>query len=140
MVHLAGLLIALGALVALSGGPSRLPRSWSWLPCVIPAAGAAGVRGSFRMENDLYEGALLLLAVIVICWLVTDARPVFGFCVALLLTGLSVILATTGSLDSDISALMASLVLLAIVAPIMLSAAWLLRRKSVPSPRPIPKP
>jgi hypothetical protein len=143
MVNLAVPLIALGVLVALSGGPSRLPRSWSWLPCVIPAASTAWALGSFPVES-LYEGALLLLAVVVVCWLVTDGRPAFGFCAALLLEDLLLSLSQltfvvrTGSLGLDLGPLMFFLVLLAIIAPILLPAAWLLRRQAPPSPRPLP--
>ena len=39
---LAGMLVAMAALAALSGGPRRLPRSWLWLPCVPLAVMAAG--------------------------------------------------------------------------------------------------
>ena len=39
---LAGILVAMIALAALSGGPERLPRSWLCLPCVPLAGLAAG--------------------------------------------------------------------------------------------------
>jgi hypothetical protein len=146
MSYLVVLLIALGALAALSGGPARLPRSWSWLPWALPAVTAVEARWSFLVPaSDGYANVLLLLAVVVVCWLVTDARPAFGFGVALLLTDLCTSLSqldfavrTTGSLVQGTGALVTFLVLLAIISPILLPAAWLLRRKPVPSPQPFP--
>ena len=57
VVSLAVQLIALGSLVALSGGSPSLPRSWSLLPCAIPAAhlqplqaGAADAEDAARLR------------------------------------------------------------------------------------------
>jgi hypothetical protein len=137
VVYVAMLLIALGALAALSGGSSRLPRSWAWLPYVLPAAIAAGVRRPSDMEVH-YEYALLLLTVVVVCWLVTDARPAIGFCVAQLLSFLLVNLSLIADMGMDWFNLKIVLLQLAIIAPILLPAVWLLRRQTAPSPRRVP--
>ena len=89
-ISVALLLIVMAALAALSGGPVRLPRSWLWLPCAFPLALAAGSLLSPRHVTApplrlLELGTLVLLAVVVVCWLVTDARPAFALCLAGLL-------------------------------------------------------
>jgi hypothetical protein len=149
-ISLAQLLIVLAALAALSGGPVRLPRSWLWLPCAFPLALAAGRPLSLLhvlgpgpdLLSYLELGALVLLAVVVICWLVTDARPAFALCLAVLLGGVMIILPDFFYDDGFLIAhLEALLVLFAIVLPILLPAAWLLlRRQKTPSPRPYPGP
>jgi len=147
-VWLAGILIAMGALVALSGGPGRLPRSWLWLPCVAMAGLPAANLLRFSGENYFFTGfylpgyALALLAAVVACWLVTDARPVFGLIAAALLT---LVLWDVGTLPfvliSTETAILVVVVLpLAIVLAIMLALAWLLHRQAASSPRPLPKP
>ena len=114
-----------------------MPRSWAWLPCAVPAAVMAA-HGSLVLERRLYEDALLLLALVVVCWLVTDARPAFGLCVAALMTalvGTLTQLARTGWLDTP-TFLEYLLIDFAIITPVMLPAAWLLlRRQTAPSPR-----
>ena len=84
----------------------------------------------------------MLLAAVVICWLVTDARPAFALCLAVLLGAVMIILPDFFYDDGFLIAqLKALLVLFAIVLPILLPAAWLLlRRQKTPSPRPYPGP
>jgi hypothetical protein len=145
-ISVAELLIAVAALAALSGGPVRLPRSWLWLPGAFPLALAAGGLLSPqhalgpRLEDFLELGALLLLAVVAVCWLVTDARPAFALCLAVLLGAVMTTLPSLvygGSLR--IAIVMALLPYVAIVLPVLLPAAWLLlRRQTAPSPRPFP--
>jgi hypothetical protein len=144
----AEILIAVAVLAALSGGPVRLPRSWLWLPCAFPLALAAGHLLFPRhalgpgLEVWLELGALLLLAVVVVCWLVTDARPAFALCLAVLLGAVMTTLPSLvygGSLR--IAIMMALLPYVAIVLPVLLPAAWLLlRRQKAPGPRPFPEP
>jgi hypothetical protein len=153
IVSLAELLIVLAALAALSGGPARLPRSWLWLIGAFPLALVLGrllspQRVGPGLEAYLGLDALLLVTVIVVCWLVTDARPAFGLCVAYLLTGLLGSLpqlaypglpAYAGSLR--IAMLTALLLQSALALPVLLPAAWLLlRRQETPGPRPYPEP
>jgi hypothetical protein len=142
------LLIVMAAIAALSGGPVPAPRSWLLLPCAFPLVLAVGgllspQREDHRLEALLALGTGLLLAAIVACWLVTDARPAFGFCFVRLLTsllgGLSQ-LAYPGwpALNAFIvSFLLQSVVLL----PVLLPAAWLLlRRQKTQGPLPYPEP
>jgi hypothetical protein len=134
-------LIALGSLVALSGGSPSLPRSWSLLPCAIPAAVAAG-HGSLVVEDRLSLDALLLLAAVAVCRLVTDARPAFGISVGYLLAVLQLMLlelTIPEPRDLQIARLMPFLLYLAIAAPVLLPAAWLLYRQAATSRRPLPK-
>jgi hypothetical protein len=148
---LAEFLIVVAALAALSWGPVRLPRSWLWLPCAFPLALVAGrllPPPSPRLESFLVLspllllGPLLLLAVVVVCWLVTDARPAFALCLAVLLGAVVPtlpFLVYDGSLR--IALVMALLPYVAIVLPVLLPAAWLLlRRQKAPSRRPFPEP
>jgi hypothetical protein len=139
VAYLAVLLIALGSLVALSGGSPSLPRSWSLLPAAVPA-GIVAAHGSFVMEEGLSEYALLLLAAVAVCWLVTDARPAFGLSVGFLLPGLQSCLTSItvfGSRDERVAFLMAFLLELAIAAPVLLPATWLLCRQARTSRRPL---
>jgi hypothetical protein len=144
---LAWMLVAMSALAALSGGPARLPRSWLSLPCV-PLAGVAAwgllrSSGEGHSNTGIYlpEYAILLLAAVVTCWFVTDARPAFGLAAAALLTFLL--------WDLDIlplvriptaDAVLFVLLPLAIGLAIMLPLAWLLHRQAASSPRPLPRP
>ena len=157
---LAGMLVAMSALVALSGGPGRLPRSWLWLP-IVPLAGLAvgdllrlragpyGLAANYLHEylfttDDIPEYAILLLAAVVACWFVTDARPAFGLVAAALLTFLLLDIRTmtvnpppnilTG--DADLRLLLT----LGIGLSVMLALAWLLHRQAAPRLRPLPKP
>ncbi len=140
-------LIVIAALAALSGGPVRLPRSWLWLPGAFPLALVAGRLLSPRhdlgsdLEDFLVLGALVLLAVVVVCWLVTDARPALAFCLAVLLwvvTGTLAELTYGGYLYATLKA---GLMQSAVVLPVLLPAAWLLlRRQKAPGPRPDPGP
>jgi len=149
-ISVAELLLVLAALAALSGGPVRLPRSWLWLPGAFPLALVAGPLLSLLhvlgpgpdLQGYLELGALVLLAVVVICWLVTDARPAFALCLAVLLGGVMLTLPDFFYDDGFLIAhLEALLVLFAIVLPILLPAAWLLLlRQKTPSPRPYPGP
>jgi hypothetical protein len=145
----AELLVVMAVLAALSGGPVRLPRSWLWLPCAFPLVLVAGrllsrqhVRGS-SLESSLELGALLLLAVVVVCWLVTDARPAFALCLAVLLGAVITTLPELVDGGSPMWVRLAELKLLllyvAIVLPVLLPAGWLLlRRQKAPGPRPFP--
>jgi hypothetical protein len=141
VVYLAVQLSALGSLVALSGSSPALPRSWSLLPCAIPAAVAAA-HGSLIMEDRLFLDALLLLAAVAVCWLVTDARPAFGISVGYLLSVLQLLLlelAFPEPRELLIPRLMIFLPYLAIAAPVLLPATWLLYRQAATSRRPLPK-
>ena len=85
----------------------------------------------------------MLLAAVVVCWLVTDARPAFALCVAVLMAGVTTALPDLVYGDSQlmIVGLQFLLVEFAFVLPILLPAAWLLlRRQKAPSPRPYPEP
>jgi hypothetical protein len=145
LAQLALLLIALGALIALSGGPTRLPRSWSLLPCVFPA-GVAMV-GHSSVIAAFYQGRNMwfLLAAVVVCWLVIDARPAFGLCIAQLLTvpfgsmiqftfPLALLFTHAkvqfGMLAMLQSSLLQILLQFAFIPPVMLPAIWLLRRQA----------
>ena len=147
-ISVAELLILMTALAALSGGPVRLPRSWLSLPGAFPLAPVAGCLLSPqhdlvpRLADFLWLGALLLLTVVAVCWLVTDARPAFALCLAVLL---QVVVITLPELVYDdlfwIDHLEFLLIMFAIVLPVLLPAAWLLlRRQKAPSPRPYPGP
>jgi hypothetical protein len=141
VVYLAVLLIALGALVALSGGSPSLPRSWSLLPAAVPA-GIVAAHGSFTKEEGLAQYALLLLAAVAVCWLVTDARPALGLSVGFLLPGLRDVLmlrAAPEAGDLHIADLLPLLLRLAIAAPVLLPATWLLYRQARASRRPLPE-
>jgi hypothetical protein len=141
VVYLAAFLIALGALAALSGGSPSLPRSWSLLPAAVPA-GIVAAHGSFVMEEGLSEYALLLLAAVTVGWLVTDARPALGLSVGFLLPNLQGFLtdlAIFGSQDERIGLLKAFLLQLAVTAPVLLPATWLLYHQARASRRPLPK-
>ena len=160
MLSLAEFLIIMAALVTLSGGPVRLPRSWLWLPCAFPLAVAAGrLMSAWHLPGPggpssshaqaLLLGALLLLTAIVICWLVTDPRPAFALGLAALL---DVVLATLNVLPFDnplmpgravffLSQLEFFLTEFAVVLPVLLPAAWLLlRRQKTPGSHPFPGP
>ena len=138
----------MAALAALSRGPVRLPRSWLWLPGAFPLALAAGrllsPRRAFTpaLEDSLVLGALVLVTVVVVCWLVTDARPAFALCVAVLLWVVTTTLAELAFGDFFLIArLEASLIVFAVVLPVLLPAAWLLlRRQKTPAPHPHPEP
>jgi hypothetical protein len=155
IITLAEFLIVMAALVALSGGPVRLPRSWLWLPCAFPVAVAAGrLLSAGRVPTPslvagMVLGTLSLLAVVVVCWLVTDARPAFALCIAALLEAVGTILVDLG-FDNPLvpgergfflSQLEFFLWVFAIVLPVWLPAAWLLllRRKTL-GPHPFPEP
>jgi hypothetical protein len=145
---LADLLIAMAALAALSGGPVRLPRSWLWLPGALPLALATGRLlspqqviglGHESYLEFLEMGTLLLLAVVVVCWFVTDARPALALCLAVLQGAVLIILPELTYGGYLIQGLEALLVVFAVVLPVLLSAAWLLlRRQKTPSQRPYP--
>ena len=141
-MSVAEFLILLAALAALSGGPVRLPRSWLWLPCAFPLGLVAGSLLSPRdvLGPDLEAlGLLVLLVLVVVCWLVTDARPALALCLAVLLE------AVTGALSNLIFGdylnvwLDLLLIQFAFVLPVLLPVAWLLlRRQKAPSPHPFP--
>jgi len=145
LAQLALLLIALGALIALSGGPTRLPRSWSLLPCVFPA-GVATV-GHSSVIAAFYQGrdVRFLLAAVVVCWLVIDARPAFGLCIGQLLTvlfgsmsqftfPLTFLFTHTKVQYGELALLqydlLQFLLQVAFIPPVMLPAIWLLRRQT----------
>jgi hypothetical protein len=149
-ISVAELLIVMAALAAFSGGPVRLPRSWLWLPGAFLLAPAAGRLLSLLhvlgpgpgLLGYLEAGALVLLAVVAVCWLVTDPRPAFALCLAVLL---QVAMTTLPELVYGdpflIPELEAALIQFAVVLPILLPAAWLLlRRQKTPRPRPHPEP
>jgi hypothetical protein len=146
-MSVAELLIIMAALASLSGGPVRLPRSWLWLPGAFPLALVAGRLLSLqhvpgRGLDYLEPGALVLLTVVVVCWLVTDPRPAFALCLAVLL---QVVMITLPELIYGdpflIPDLEFFLITFAIVLPVLVPAAWLLlRRQKTPSPHPYPEP
>ena len=145
-MSVAELLIVMAALAALSGGPVRLPRSWLWLPCAFPLVLVPGRLLSVQrvlgpVLGSLELDVLVLLAVVVVCWLVTDARPAFALCLAVLLE--AVIGALPQLVYGDYLNVWLEFLLIqfAIVLPVLLPAAWLLlRRQKAPSPRPFPGP
>jgi hypothetical protein len=146
-ISIALLLIIMAALAALSGGPVRLPRSWLWLPGAFPLAPAAerllSLQHMPRSGLGTSElGALLLLTAVVVCWLVTDARPAFALCLAVLWAVTVTVPEFAYSGDGFLIAnLKFLLVVFAFVLPVMLPAAWLLlRRQKTSSPRPFPEP
>ena len=146
----AELLVVMAVLAALSGGPVRLPRSWLWLPCAFPLVLVAGgllSRQHVRSPNPgfLELCALLLLAVVVACWLVTDARPAFALCLAGLLgaviTTLPALVDGGSPMWVRLAELKLFLLYVALVLPVLLPAGWLLlRRQKAPGPRPFPGP
>jgi hypothetical protein len=149
VMSLAEFLVVSAALAALSGGPARLPRSWLLLPCVFPLTLVpeylpSGWHFLSRgVESSLLLDATTLLAVVVVCWLVTDARPAFALGVGVLLqavmTTLSVL--ALGGLPLTIQNMNFLLLLFAVTLPVLLPAAWLLlRRQKAPGPRPFPGP
>ena len=146
---LAALLIVLGLFAVLSGGRARPPAAWIWLPCVFPATlvavrlmlPSASLPG-FLMDSATYvpQYAELVLAVVVVCWLATDARPAFGICTALLLMHLveiAEILTFAGGSSRwlEIANDDALLLQLALVLAFMLPVTWLLRRQTAPPVR-----
>ena len=138
-ISVAELLIVLAALAALSGGPVRLPSSWLWLPGAFPLALAAGrlLSVGLNSQGPLELGALVLLAVVVVCWLVTDARPAFALCLAVLQGAVLIILPELTYGGFLIQELEILLIIFAFVLPVLLPAAWLLlRRQKAPGPRP----
>jgi hypothetical protein len=157
---LAVLLIAMVALAALSGGPARLPRSWLCLPSV-PLAGIAvgdllrlwarpnGSEAAYLHEfllttMDIPEYAILLLAAVVACWVVTDVRPAFALVAAALLTSLlwdlqNLALNPFGRVSTEEAALLVVLPT-AIGLPVVLALAWLLRRQAAARLGPLPRP
>ncbi len=152
IMSVAGLLIVMAALAALSGGPVRLPRSWLWLPAAFPLTLTAGrllparhALGS-ALEWSLVLGALALLAVVVVCWLLTDPRPAFALCLAVLLWVVIAALPDLAYGDryamlTRLAALEFLLIRSAVVLPVLVPAAWLLlRRQKAPGPRPDPGP
>jgi hypothetical protein len=89
----------------------------------------------------LPEYAILLLAAVVACWFVTDARPAFGLVVAALLTFLLWDLETLAlTRISTGDAVLLVLLTLTVGLAIMLPLAWLLHRQAASSPRPLPEP
>jgi hypothetical protein len=144
----AGILIVMTALAVLSGGPERLPRSWLWLPC-LPLAGlaASALLSSPGVDDTVIAVyvpgcGILLLAAVVVCWTVTDARPAFGLVAGVVLTLLLWDLATLPSVlrSTGYAILVVNVLPLAIGLAIMLPLAWLLRRRAASSSRPLPKP
>jgi hypothetical protein len=131
LLALAGQLAALGALAVLSGCPQPLPRSWAWLPVTIAAAALVSDDGSAAQTGLILFDAVLVLAVVVVCWLVLDVRPALGLCIAVLVwfgwEGLS-LFAEPGWVATDMleNLLLGS----AVVLPVLLPAAWLLRRQA----------
>ena len=94
------------------------------------------------MEDRLSLDALLLLAAVAVCWLVTDARPAFGISVGYLLSVLQLtVLEFTfpEPRELQIANLMTFLLYVAIAAPVLLPATWLLYRQAATSRRPLPK-
>jgi hypothetical protein len=145
----AWILVAMGALVALSGGPQRLPGSWLWLLAVAPAATAAARlipsaadAHLFPSAADVYmmASAALLLVAVVTCWLVTDARPAFGLSIAVLLVILqydtTILLPGPGLTAQEF--LLLALLPLAVSLAIALAVMRLLYRHAAPAPRPLP--
>jgi hypothetical protein len=72
----------------------------------------------------------LLLLVVVACWLVTDARPAFAFCVAELLTVLIAIVPDLAIPGIHPAMLMTLLLQFTIILPVLLPASWLFWRQT----------
>ena len=146
-IMLAGLLIVMAALAALSGGPVRLPRSWLLLPGAFPVALVTARLLSTKqdpglgLEDLLVLYAVLLLAVVVVCWLVTDARPAVALCLAVLLDAVINGLPVLVDGEYVYARVEVLLVEFAIVLPVLLPAGWLLLRpQQAPSPHPFREP
>ena len=129
--YLAGLLIAMVALAALSGGSPQPPRSWIWLPCVAPTALMVTAHDSYFVAAQWLDYTRFLLLVVVACWLVTDARPAFAFCVAELLTVLIAIVPDLAVSGMHPAMLMTLLLQFTIILPVLLPASWLFWRQTV---------
>jgi hypothetical protein len=84
---------------------------------------------------------LVLLAVVVVCWLVTDARPALALCLAALLETVTGFLSDLAFGDFLTARVELVLIQFALVLPVLLPAAWLLlRRQKAPSPHPFLEP
>jgi hypothetical protein len=82
---------------------------------------------------------LVLLALVVVCWLVTDARPALALCLAALLETVTGVLSDLIFGDYLNVWLDLLLIQFAFILPVLLPAAWLLlRRQKAPSPHPFP--
>jgi hypothetical protein len=132
--ELAVVLTAMGALVHLSGGSPRLPRSWALLLCASPAAMVL-TGGLPSAEASLSLQAELLTAAVTTCWLVTDARPAFALGLAELLGYVALAAEASHRLWSwaglqTFAAIMMRFWLLAIIGAFMLPVTWRLRRAS----------
>src|SRR5205807_1711621 len=118
--------------------------------CAFPLVLVAGCLLSRQHVRSPYLGflelcALLLLAVVVVCWLVTDARPAFALCLAVLLgaviTTLPALVDGGSPMWVRLAELKLFLLYVALVLPVLLPAGWLLlRRQKAPGPRPFPGP
>ena len=149
-IAVAELLIVMAALAALSGGPVRLPRSWLLLPGAVPLSEVTGRLPSLQHVLGPVLGSpehdvLLLLAAAVVCWLVTDIRPAFAFCLAVLLVAALAILPVifNGPSPMATTSLKFLLIQFAFILPVLLPVAWLLLRRQKtlsPHPHPHPKP
>ena len=134
-------LLALAALVLLTGSAPRPPRSWLWLPC-LPVAVTLLLVVAVRLRLGPAQHALdwlggwagpvespysYLTAVMVgvcVCWLVTDFRPLLGVAAGLYLTQLDTLLAQPAQLGVDWT------VFIEMNAPcaVAVTLAWLIRR------------
>lgn len=134
IMTLAALLIVIAALAALSGGPKRLPRSWLWLPGAFPVALMTARLLSARpgfglgLTDLLLLYAVLLLAVVVVCWLATDARPAFALCIAVLIDAVINSLPMLVHAEYADARVQLLLVEFAFVLPILVPSSWLLLR------------
>jgi hypothetical protein len=131
----AELLILMAALAVLSGGPARLPRSWLWLPCAFPLPQVAerllprGHLPNMGYESGLLLYSLVLLTVVVVGWLATDARPALALCVAVSLEALMGALSVLAIGGPRMIPVEFFLMEFAVTLPILLPAAWLLLRR-----------
>jgi hypothetical protein len=147
-------LLAMAALVLLTGHTERPPRSWLWLLCLPVALSAfAVVALQLRLASldavlnapiggtELRGYLSLITVVVAICWLVTDIRPLAGLALGLALThfnGLVVNIAgnpENNDLRSVLQLNWPDLIEVAVLLAIIGALAWLfLRRTRVSAP------
>jgi hypothetical protein len=142
------LLLAMVALVHLTRRDGRPPRSWLILVCAPPLAMfvTRALPVLFRpgpvpglVRNFLLD-VLLLLAISVLAWLATDARPAFGVALAIVVSQVAPLatMVQVGIADPERVAnpwQWASMDVEALAVAATVAMAWMLRRRTRPQPR-----
>jgi hypothetical protein len=136
----AAFLVILAALALWRGQGARPPASWAWMPCLVPVLTAVpalhlGDTEYFWPAQPFWY-ATALLAVVAAGWLATDARPLLGVGVGVLLMYLILVLGTLSHPAGLLSIVIDAESLKWVVAPLVLSAlataamARLVRRRA----------